>query len=72
MPSWPLDPALGSLFPAGLCGSGYRSSIAASLLESEGFDQLINVMGGMHAVRHAKRPRIPVMELADNAIAWEI
>jgi hydroxyacylglutathione hydrolase len=55
-----------------VCGSGYRSSIAASLLESEGFDQLINVMGGMHAVRHAKRPRIPVMELADNAIAWEI
>ncbi|MEA3144692.1 MAG: hydroxyacylglutathione hydrolase [Verrucomicrobiota bacterium] len=55
-----------------ICGSGYRSSIAASLLESEGFDQLINVMGGMHAVRHAKRPRIPVMELADNAIAWEI
>jgi hydroxyacylglutathione hydrolase len=55
-----------------VCGSGYRSSIAASLLESEGFDQLINVMDGMHAVRHAKRPRIPVMELADNAIAWEI
>jgi hypothetical protein len=26
----------------------------------------------MHAVRHAKRPRIPIMELADNAIAWEI
>jgi hydroxyacylglutathione hydrolase len=55
-----------------VCGSGYRSSIAASLLESEGFDQLVNVMGGMHAVRHAKRPRIPIMELADNAIAWEI
>jgi glyoxylase-like metal-dependent hydrolase (beta-lactamase superfamily II)/rhodanese-related sulfurtransferase len=55
-----------------VCGSGYRSSIEASLLESEGFDQLINVMGGMHAVRHAKRPRIPIMELADSAIAWEI
>jgi glyoxylase-like metal-dependent hydrolase (beta-lactamase superfamily II)/rhodanese-related sulfurtransferase len=35
-----------------VCGSGYRSSIAASLLESEGFERLSNVMGGMHAVRH--------------------
>ena len=35
-----------------LCGSGYRSSIAASLLESEGFQRLSNVMGGMHSVRH--------------------
>jgi hydroxyacylglutathione hydrolase len=35
-----------------VCASGYRSSIAASLLESEGFERLSNVMGGMHAVRH--------------------
>jgi hydroxyacylglutathione hydrolase len=35
-----------------LCGSGYRSSIAASLLESKGFERLTNVMGGMHAVRN--------------------
>jgi hydroxyacylglutathione hydrolase len=55
-----------------VCGSGYRSSIAASLLESEGFERLVNVMGGMHAVRHAKRPRLPIMELADSAITWEI
>ena len=55
-----------------VCGSGYRSSIAASLLESEGFDRLANVMGGMYAVRHAKRPRLPIMELADSAITWEI
>jgi hydroxyacylglutathione hydrolase len=55
-----------------VCGSGYRSSIAASLLESEGFDRLANVMGGMYAVRHAKRPRLPTMELADSAITWEI
>ena len=34
-----------------LCGSGYRSSIAASLLESEGFERLSNVMDGMYAVR---------------------
>ena len=40
-----------------VCGSGYRSSIAASLLESEGFERLSNVMGGMHAVQHAKRNR---------------
>ena len=46
-----------------VCASGYRSSIAASLLESEGFERLVNVMGGMHAVRHAKRPRLPVMVL---------
>jgi hydroxyacylglutathione hydrolase len=38
-----------------LCESGYRSSIAASLLESRGFDRLSNVMGGMHAVRHEPR-----------------
>jgi rhodanese-related sulfurtransferase len=55
-----------------LCGSGYRSSIAASLLESEGFERLSNVMGGMHAVRHAKRPRLPAIELAENALTWEI
>jgi hydroxyacylglutathione hydrolase len=55
-----------------VCGSGYRSSIAASLLESEGFERLANVMGGMHAVRHAKRPRLPIVELAESAITWEI
>jgi hydroxyacylglutathione hydrolase len=55
-----------------LCGSGYRSSIAASLLESEGFERLSNVMGGMHAVRHAKRPRLRVIERAENALTWEI
>jgi len=48
-----------------VCGSGYRSSIAASLLESEGFERLSNVMGGMRAVRHVscctkgKRPLSP-------------
>jgi len=51
---------------------GYRSSIAASLLESEGFERLSNVMGGMYAVRHAKRPRLPAIELAENALTWEI
>jgi hydroxyacylglutathione hydrolase len=55
-----------------VCASGYRSSIAASLLESRGFERLVNVMGGMYAVRHAKRPRLPIMELAESAITWEI
>jgi hydroxyacylglutathione hydrolase len=48
-----------------ICGSGYRSSIATSLLELEGFTRLSNVMGGMHAIRHAKRPRVPLMEFAE-------
>jgi rhodanese-related sulfurtransferase len=34
-----------------VCASGYRSSIAGSLLESKGFLRLNNVMGGMRAVR---------------------
>jgi hydroxyacylglutathione hydrolase len=55
-----------------LCGSGYRSSIAASLLEAEGFKRLSNVMGGMHAVRHATRPRLVTLELAETALTWEI
>ena len=32
-----------------VCASGYRSSVATSLLESEGFTRLSNVMGGMHS-----------------------
>jgi hydroxyacylglutathione hydrolase len=55
-----------------LCGSGYRSSIAASLLEAEGFERLSNVMGGMHAVRHATRPRLASLERAETALTWEI
>jgi glyoxylase-like metal-dependent hydrolase (beta-lactamase superfamily II)/rhodanese-related sulfurtransferase len=55
-----------------LCGSGYRSSIAASLLEAEGFERLSNVMGGMHAVRHATRPRLGSLERAETALTWEI
>ena len=31
------------------CGSGYRSAIAASLLEASGFSQITNLMGGIHA-----------------------
>ena len=32
-----------------ICASGYRSSIAASLLQTHGFDNLFNVVGGMSA-----------------------
>ena len=37
-----------------LCGSGYRSSIAASLLRARGFSQVQNVMGGMAAYQETK------------------
>jgi hydroxyacylglutathione hydrolase len=32
-----------------ICGSGYRSSIAASLLQARGYKDLVNVTGGMTA-----------------------
>jgi hydroxyacylglutathione hydrolase len=32
-----------------ICGSGYRSSIAGSLLQAQGFNRVQNVMGGMGA-----------------------
>ena len=31
------------------CGSGYRSSIAASLLEKQGFTRVIDLVGGFNA-----------------------
>jgi hydroxyacylglutathione hydrolase len=55
-----------------VCGSGYRSSIATSLLEGEGFPHISNVMGGMLAIRHAKRPHVSVMEVAESALDWQI
>ena len=36
------------------CGSGYRSSLAASLLKKEGFSRVANVQGGMQAWIGAK------------------
>ena len=32
-----------------ICGSGYRSNIAASILKSEGFEHVYSVIGGMNA-----------------------
>jgi hydroxyacylglutathione hydrolase len=39
-----------------ICGSGYRSSIAASLLQRSGLSHLINVAGGMEAWYAQKLP----------------
>jgi glyoxylase-like metal-dependent hydrolase (beta-lactamase superfamily II)/rhodanese-related sulfurtransferase len=39
-----------------ICGSGYRSSIAASLLQARGFARVQNVMGGMGAYLESRPP----------------
>ena len=39
-----------------ICGSGYRSSIAASLLREAGFSRVQNVMGGMGAFLETRVP----------------
>ncbi len=39
-----------------ICGSGYRSSIACSLLQQRGFEQVWNALGGMAAWREAGLP----------------
>jgi hydroxyacylglutathione hydrolase len=38
---------------ATICGSGYRSSVAASLLQQRGYRDVVNVLGGMEAWRRA-------------------
>lgn len=40
------------------CGSGYRSSIAASILAANGFTRLVNVDGGMNAWQRQKLPLV--------------
>jgi glyoxylase-like metal-dependent hydrolase (beta-lactamase superfamily II)/rhodanese-related sulfurtransferase len=47
----PLDEAAPTAI---ICGSGYRSSIAASLLQAAGFTRVQNVAGGMGAFEEAK------------------
>ncbi len=42
---------------ATLCASGYRSSIAASLLQKRGISQVENIMGGMGAYIEAPCPK---------------
>ena len=39
-----------------ICGSGYRSSIASSILRSQGFKNVVNVVGGMTAWNRRKLP----------------
>jgi hydroxyacylglutathione hydrolase len=39
-----------------VCGSGYRSSVAVSVLQQAGFEQVINVIGGMTAWEQAHLP----------------
>lgn len=53
-----------------ICGSGYRSSIGGSLLESAGFQRLQNVMGGMGAYSETRCEELQPADLVfsgDNA-----
>lgn len=40
-----------------VCGSGYRSTVAASVLQRAGRDQVLNLAGGMRAWSHAGLPK---------------
>ncbi|MFP5348752.1 MAG: MBL fold metallo-hydrolase [Gammaproteobacteria bacterium] len=51
---------------ATVCGSGYRSSVAASLLQRHGHRQVINVLGGMSGWRRAGFPVVRPHESASN------
>ena len=42
-----------------LCGSGFRSSVIASLLAARGRTDVVNVIGGMSAWRRAGYPTVP-------------
>lgn len=42
-----------------ICGTGYRASIAASFLKSQGFTDVANVLGGMSAWKAAGLPVVP-------------
>lgn len=39
-----------------ICGSGYRASMVASLLKQKGYEDVINVAGGMNAWREKQQP----------------
>ncbi len=45
-----------------ICGSGYRSSIAVSLLQQHGFRNVANVLGGMSAWDRAILPKVKDMD----------
>jgi len=40
------------------CKSGYRSGIAASLLQRAGFEKVVNVLGGFDAWQAQKLPAV--------------
>lgn len=42
------------------CAGGYRSMVAASILKSRGFDNVVNVEGGIAAIK--KNGQVPVVE----------
>ncbi|GAC1469380.1 MAG: hypothetical protein NVSMB70_14500 [Chamaesiphon sp.] len=48
------------------CGSGYRASIAASLLQKHGFEKVVNVPGSWNAWTAAK---LPVQHLQQAELA---
>ena len=51
---------------ATVCGSGYRSSIATSLLEQRGFKDVWNTLGGMSAWKEAGLPTVKEEESGSN------
>jgi hydroxyacylglutathione hydrolase len=51
-----------------VCGTGYRSSIATSLLKQRGFASVLNTLGGMTAWQTASLPlERPEPEVTNNA-----
>jgi len=38
------------------CAGGYRSMIAASILKSRGFEQVVNIKGGFKALAETNLP----------------
>ncbi len=53
-----------------ICGSGYRSTIAASLLLKEGAQRPQNVMGGMGAYLETKCPNWQASDLLFVRVEW--
>ena len=51
---------------AAVCGSGYRSSIATSLLERHGFKEVWNTLGGMTAWKEAGLPTVDGAQPTDG------
>lgn len=49
-----------------ICGSGYRSSIVASVLQKMGFDKLVNVAGGMGAWNRRQFPVVKPETISDH------